>query len=88
MKVKSGFVVRKVADCAYAVAVGERAKEFAGMVKLSGAGEFIWKMLEKDTSEDAVVSELVKCFDVDEERAAKDVRLFTEKLSKAGLLID
>ena len=38
MRIKSGFVLEKVGEEYLAVAVGERAKEFSGFVRLNGSG--------------------------------------------------
>ena len=43
MKIKSGFITKKIGDKIVAVAVGERIKSFNGMITINETGEFIWK---------------------------------------------
>ena len=42
MKIKDGFVLEEVGGSYLAVAVGECAGNFNGMVRLNGTGAFLW----------------------------------------------
>ena len=48
MKVKSGFILRKIGSKYMAVPVGERTRDVHGMVALNETGAFIWQLLEED----------------------------------------
>ena len=43
MKIKNGFVVRKVGGESVVVPVGEMSKEFHGMINLNETGAFLWE---------------------------------------------
>ena len=43
IKIKKGFVVRKVGGENIVVPVGETSKTFHGMIKLNESGGFLWK---------------------------------------------
>lgn len=86
MKVKNGFIVRQIAGQNVAVPVGQASKDFHGMIKLNESGLLIWKCLEKDTDEDAIVSAMLEKYDVTAEQARLDVHAFTEVLRNAGIL--
>ncbi len=86
MKIKDGFVVRKIADTVYAVAVGERSREFSGMCKLSQTGEFLWNELSEDRTREYLLERLTEEYDVETEIAEKDLDLFLKKLAEANLL--
>ena len=86
MKIKDGFVVRRIADVAYAVAVGPRSREFSGMCKLTDTGEFLGKELSEDRSREYLAERLVSEYDVEREVAQKDVDAFVKKLAEANLL--
>ena len=88
MKRKQGFIVREVAGKNVAVAVGAASKEFHGMLTLNETGLFIWKQLDTDTTEEAIVSELIKVYEVDEERAKSDVHRVIEVLKNAGIVTE
>ena len=86
MKRKSGFIVREIAGKTVAIAVGSASKDFRGMLALNSTGLFIWNQLENDTTEENVVSELIKIYDVDEARARDDVRNIITVLKNAGIV--
>ena len=86
MKRKSGFIVREIAGKTVAIAVGSASKDFHGMLALNSTGLFIWNQLENDTTEENVVSELIKIYDVDEARARDDVRNIITVLKNAGIV--
>ena len=44
MKIKQGFVVRKVGDSHVVVPVGELSKTFHGMINLNETGAFLWNL--------------------------------------------
>ncbi|WP_177918755.1 PqqD family protein [uncultured Eubacterium sp.] len=86
MKIKSGFVTRKIGDKIVAVAVGERIKSFNGMITINETGEFIWKCLEKETDIDGIVNKVIKHYDTDEDFARQAVSSFIDELRKNNLL--
>ena len=89
MRLKSGFVLEKVGGTYLAVAVGDRAEEFKVLIKLNSTGAFLWeKISSRDVSESDLVRELVACYEVSEDIAARDVNNFVKILSDGGLLDD
>lgn len=86
MKVKSGFMVRPVGGKIVAIAVGDRAKEFNGMITLNETGKFVWKCLEKDTTIEKIVAKLMKEYDIDEATAQDAANSFIEVLRQNNLL--
>lgn len=51
MKVREGFVLRKVADQYVVVAIGPASRILNGMIKLNETGAFCWDYLLKGISE-------------------------------------
>ena len=86
MKIKSGFILREVNGSYIAVAVGERAQEFNGIINLNKTGAFIWECLENDTNEAEIVSKMMKVYDVDESTALSGARKIISVLSDAGII--
>ena len=86
MKIKQGFLLRRMADQFVVVAVGAAAQEFPGMMRLNGSGAFIWKQLEREVDENAVIRAVLEEYDVPEERAAADVRRWIAQLRETGAL--
>ena len=88
MKIKDGFVLRKIADQYMAVPVGARAKELHGMIGLNETGAFIWERLSKGQSQNDIVKALCEEYEVRNDAAAASVERFLEKLRAEGLLSD
>lgn len=86
MKIKDGFVLQEVAGTHIAVAVGKRVKEFNGLIKLNDTCVFLWKILEKGSTEEELVTALLNEYDVDRERAKNDVKTFLKKLKEKNLI--
>lgn len=90
MKIKSGFVLEEVAGSYLAVAVGERAENFNGMVRLNATGAFLWNILkDKDVTREELVKEVVAAYEgVTEKEVLPGIAAFEEKLRLAGIIED
>lgn len=86
MKIKSGYILRKVADSNVVVAVGARAKEFNGIINLTETSALAWKMLEKGSDKAKIVDALLSEYDVERAVVEKDVDQFLQKITEAGLV--
>ncbi len=86
MKIKSGLILREVADNYIVVAVGERVKDFNGLINLNSTGAFLWKLLEQGAEEEELVAKLLEEYEIDEETAKKDVSAFVAKVKEAKLV--
>ena len=87
MKIKNGFVLEEVGGSYLAVAVGARAKEFSGLVRLNETGAFLWERLaERDVSREELLSAMLSEFDVPSEVALNDIIAFENKLRESGIL--
>ena len=84
MKIKKGFVVRKVGGECVVVPVGEMSKNFHGMINLNETGNFLWEFFTTEHTVDDAVAALLNEYDVDEELARKDVERFADILLKNG----
>ena len=86
MKIKEGFVTRKIGDKILAVAVGERSRKFNGMITINETAQFIWKCLEKDTTVDKVTQKVIEQYSIDEATARQAVENFIFELKQNELL--
>ena len=61
MKIKNGFISRKVAGSNVVVATGEQSKSFNGIIKLNDSGLILWNKLlggaDKEQLVDAILEE-------------------------------
>lgn len=85
MKLKTEFVVQKVGEKYIAVPIGQE-NSFKGMINLNETGVFIFNSLKKDTTVQEMVTNLMKEFNVEFDRANGDVTSFIEKMKSANLI--
>ncbi len=86
MKVKNGFIVREVAGSQIVIAVGERAKEFSGIIRLNETGLFLWNCLSEETNVEKMVEALTSEYEVGKDEAQRDIGIFVKTLEDAGIL--
>ena len=86
MKIKKGFVVKKVAGQDVVIALGSASKIFNGIIKLNESARFIWDKLAEGADRDAIVSALLEEYEIDEQTAGRDVDNFIEQLKGANIL--
>lgn len=84
MKIKKGFILRKLGTEHMAVAIGEASKAFNGMIRLNEMGAMYWKELEKGTTKEALVAKTLEQYEgVKEETVCHDVEEFLNSISVA-----
>lgn len=88
MKIRKGFVVRKVGDAQYAVATGDALKYFKGMIKLNEMGAFIFTLLQEETTTEQIAERIEKSFEGDHEKITADIENFVATLREANVLED
>ena len=88
MKIKEGYLLREGAGSNIVVPVGSGNMDFSGVITLNEVGSFIWKQLEKDTTKEEVLNNLLAEYDVDKATAESDIDEFINKLKGAELLAD
>ena len=88
MKVKKGFVVREVGGKKYAVATGEVARSFKGMLGLNDMGAIIFELLQTDTTKEEVVNAILKEYAVDRQTVETDVEKFISTLKSIEVIED
>ncbi|MBE6667165.1 MAG: PqqD family protein [Ruminococcaceae bacterium] len=86
MKIKKGFVVRKIAGEDVVVALGAASKHFNGLIKLNETGRFLWDKLSVGCEEGELIDAISAEYDVDRDIAAKDIRMFVDTLKGAGVI--
>ena len=86
MRVKDGFVLRNMGGQPVVVSVGSGTKIFNGMVKLNETGEFLWKQLKDNETEEDLVKAVLDKYDVSEEIARNDVYDFITALKTPGII--
>ncbi len=86
MKIKDGFVTRKIGDKIIAITIGEHTKDFDGMITLNETGHLIWKCLEKGTDKESIANKIIKEYDISKTDAMAEIDKFITELDKNGFL--
>lgn len=88
MKIKDGFMLRKMNEINIVVPVGKEVKNFNGYISLNETGTFFWEHLAKGCTEEELLKAVTSEYDIDEATAKQDVTTFIEKLKSENLLED
>ena len=86
MKIKEGFILRKVGTDHVVVAVGEASKAFHGMIKLNETAAFIWQLVEQGLELDEITDKMTETYDVDAETARRCAADFIAQMEENGVL--
>ena len=84
MKIKKGFVIRKVGGDSVVVPVGEMSKKFHGMINLNETGAFLWQFYTEEHTLDEGVNALLSEYEVEETLARADVEQFVKTITENG----
>lgn len=85
MKIKDGFILRKVGGSNVIVPTGNEANEFNGMITVNDTGAFIFEKLQSGMNNDEIVKAITQEFEIDSNTAANDVEKFIEKMKSANM---
>lgn len=86
MRLKEGFILHEVGEEHMAVATGEAAKAFNGIIRNNETAAYIFELLQKETTEEEIVAAMCQRYDADESVIAADVARIIVKVREAGLL--
>ncbi len=86
MKIKEGFVLRKVMGNNVVIATGAASKNFHGMVKLNDTAQEIWGYLANGLDIDAMCKEMLEKYDVDEALLRADIEKTIKTLAEQGFV--
>ena len=86
MKIKEGFVLRKVAGSFMVVPIGENAAKIGGLMSLNDTAADIWRLIEKeDRSEEEIAQILSNEYDAPVEEIREAVQRFSAELQSKGI---
>ena len=79
-------MLREVAGNSVVVAVGKASLDFNGLITLNSTGVFLWKLLDKETGQDELLTAMLDTYEIDASTAEKDIAEFIGKLKGADLI--
>ena len=88
MRMKNGFILRKIADQYMAVPVGARTRELHGMIAMNETAAFLWEQMIEDCTKDDLSQALLDTYEIDEDNSKEVIQRFIDMLKKEGVLED
>lgn len=86
MKIKEGFVLRKVADEYIVMPTGSNISKFDGAVALNEVSAFVFEQLKKPVSKEDLVVALLDEYEVDKDIAERDIDILISKFENMGII--
>ena len=86
MKIKEGFILKKVAGNNVVIGVGKTMQTFNGMINLSESAAFLFDKLNENTTAEALCDALCSEYDVAPDIALADINAFLDKLRSVNIL--
>ena len=87
MRIKDGFLLREAAGKYIVLPLGGEL-DLGSLITLNETGAFLWRLLENGASRQELVEALLEEYDVDKERAEKDLDALLAKMNAVGVLED
>lgn len=87
MRLIEDHILRKVNGNVVLVPLSDRETDFKGMIVLNHTGEFVCRMLEKDTDRNSLVESLAQEYEMEPEQVEADVDAFLSELDSCHVLI-
>ena len=85
MKIKDGFVLRKLPGMNLVMPTGKNVKAFNGSLVLNDTGAFIFEKLQKGSTPEQTAEALTREYDVSFDTASTDVQNTVKSLIEAGV---
>lgn len=86
MRLKEGFVLHNIGEEYMAVATGEAAENFNGIVRSNETGAYVFELLQKETTEEAIVEAMCERYEADRAVIERDVANIIQHMREAGFL--
>lgn len=88
MKLKYEFIIREVGDRYVAVAVGDNAEEFHGIIRMNKSGKIMMELLKNEITETDLLTKLMEQYEGTEEFFKGEIDKFVGGLRNAGVIVD
>ncbi len=86
MKVKDGFILRKLGKQYVVVATGAVSESFHYVIRLDESGAYAFELLKKGINEQELLLALVKEYSVSEAELQPELKHFLDTLRKADVI--
>lgn len=87
MKIKEGFIVRKVGSQFVVAATGKASRDYAGIIRLNESSAYAFELLKEDLTKEELLSKMLAEYNVSREVLSKDLDAFLDRLREANALV-
>ncbi len=88
MKIKSGFIKRKIQDKYLVVATGDASKSYNNFIELNATASFIWDYIASGYSLEQIAQKMVEEYQIDLQKAMIDAQKVIDILLKEGVICE
>lgn len=86
MKLKKGIVLGNIDGQDFAIATGKLSKDFQGLINNNPTANYVFKLLQKEQTEESIVDAMFAKYDAPKEQIEADVKEFITTLEGFGVL--
>lgn len=86
MRLKQGFILHEIGNEHMAVATGEAAENFNGLVRNNGTAAYIFELLQEEITRDEIVDAMCQRYDADRSEIEEDVDRMIREIRNAGFM--
>lgn len=87
MKLKDGFILRKVGSQYVVAATGEASKNFNGMIRMDESGAYAFELLCQEITWEELLTALAEKYSMEKSSLEQDLMRFLEKLKEANAFV-
>ena len=86
MRLKDGFIFRKIAGDNVIVPIGQQIQKFNGLIKINDSAAFLWNLLKEEITQDELIDKLIEEYQIDRDLATSDVENFINILKQNDMI--
>ncbi|WP_177919155.1 PqqD family protein [uncultured Eubacterium sp.] len=86
MKLKDGIVLGNIDGQDFAIATGSLSSTLSGIINNNESANYIFKLLQKEQTEQSIISAMLDRYDAPEDEIKADVKEFLATLDTYGVL--
>ena len=88
MKIKQGFIKRKIQDKYVVVATGDASKTYRNFIELNQTASVIWDEVKNGKTIEQIAELFVKEYGITIEKATQDINKIVSVLIKEGVICE
>lgn len=86
IKIKEGYSLRQILDAYLVMGSDKNSYMPRTIMSVNETGTFLWQLMQEKTEEAVLVRRMTEEYEVSEETARRDVKIFLEQLREKALI--